>query len=303
MPQHGFDLGQVANISLVDGAVVSNAAGQNIIADGTLGESVIGSTQVTDESLTNADVSSTAGIALSKLEAVTVAQIPVGSEGGTLVARSVTGDVHISDQGVTAIQGGAVKAFHVGTEFPFSGVEADVTPVLNVTPQTTTTKVKKLYAGTITGTPVVGATLLQATSGATGTVAEGEPGPTPWFILSLSSDNFDTTNVVTGTNPDLSTFTFTPALAQVDLWTLSPAASFVLYAMANDGTRLNQLAPVASGTGPTPWLTANAFSQSASTKVETLTSDGWTSLYVGGVSPSQVLYTPSGTITPTDPLR
>lgn len=69
----------------------------------------------------------------------------------------------------------------------------------------------QLATGALTGTPVAGATLSQAVSGATATVdlVIGSGGSTV-FNLSAVSGVFDTTNLVTGTNIDLSTFTFTP---------------------------------------------------------------------------------------------
>ena len=68
----------------------------------------------------------------------------------------------------------------------------------------------RLMAGTVTGTPVAGATLLQATSGATGTVASLVTG-NAYFDLSAITGAFDATHTVTGTNPDTTTFTFTPS--------------------------------------------------------------------------------------------
>ena len=68
---------------------------------------------------------------------------------------------------------------------------------------------RRLLAGTVTGTPQAGATLLQATSLATGTVGTLVSG-NAYFDLVAISGAFNATNLVTGTNPDATTFTFTP---------------------------------------------------------------------------------------------
>jgi hypothetical protein len=66
----------------------------------------------------------------------------------------------------------------------------------------------RLAAGAITGTPVVFATLLQAVTGATARVIVVGTG---YFGVRDATGTFNTTNVVTGTNPDATTFTFTPS--------------------------------------------------------------------------------------------
>lgn len=69
----------------------------------------------------------------------------------------------------------------------------------------------RLSTGTVTGTPAVGATLLQATSLSTATVTSYPN--LPWaatFGIRDQVGAFNSTNVVTGTNPDGTTFTFTP---------------------------------------------------------------------------------------------
>ncbi len=68
---------------------------------------------------------------------------------------------------------------------------------------------RRLLSGVVTGTPAVGATLLQATSGAIATVwAIGTT--STYFDVKSITGSFDASHVVTGTNPDSTTFTFTP---------------------------------------------------------------------------------------------
>jgi len=70
-----------------------------------------------------------------------------------------------------------------------------------------------LPTGTITGTYHFDANLLQATSGATAKVISYSTG---YFQISAPSVEFDTSHVVTGTNPDGTTFTFTPPAASAE---------------------------------------------------------------------------------------
>lgn len=85
--------------------------------------------------------------------------------------------------------------------------------------------VHRLSTASFTGTPVAGATLLQATTLATATVNT---------VNTLSLDvrsitvGFNSTNVVTGTNPDGTTFTFTPsATLPVPNWTVGETVTGV----------------------------------------------------------------------------
>lgn len=59
---------------------------------------------------------------------------------------------------------------------------------------------QRLGNGSITGTPVIGATLLQATTGATATIKEIGSG---YLVVESVTGTFDNSHVVTGTNPDL----------------------------------------------------------------------------------------------------
>lgn len=71
--------------------------------------------------------------------------------------------------------------------------------------------IHRLSTGAITGTPQVGATLLQATSLSTAVVRSIFS--TTALDLESVSATFNNTNLVTGTNPDGTTFTFTPSAA------------------------------------------------------------------------------------------
>lgn len=87
----------------------------------------------------------------------------------------------------------------------------------------------RLSTGTVGGVGtgiVVGSTLLQATSGATGTVV-GVHVVSGGFKLDLNpiAGTFDTTHVVTATNPDTTTNTFTPIESVYSVWNLDNPVS------------------------------------------------------------------------------
>lgn len=89
---------------------VGNAS--NVAADVAMsGDVTISNTGVTAISagvIVNADINAAAAIAFSKLAALPSAQILVGSAGNVATAVAVTGDVTISNTGVTAIAAGAI---------------------------------------------------------------------------------------------------------------------------------------------------------------------------------------------------
>ena len=136
--------------------------------------------------------------------------------------------------------------------------------------QVTNTITYRLYTGIITGTvPSPGNTLLQATTGTTGTISVVGVG---YLDLSVHSADFSTVDLVTISSGG----TFTPPQTLIDVWTLSPACAWLYYATSNTAVALGQI-------GPTVALIANSFRQISTTAIETLDSDGWTSINAGYV--------------------
>ena len=80
-------------------------ASGTVILSGQTG--VVDSTMISDGAIMNADINGSAGIAISKLEALTGAQIIIGNSSNEPVAVAVTGDISIDNTGLTAI--GAAK--------------------------------------------------------------------------------------------------------------------------------------------------------------------------------------------------
>lgn len=75
--------------------------------------SSVGTSQITDLTILDADVSASAAIAYSKLAALTSAHILVGNASNVATDVAVTGDVTITNGGVTAIGSGKVTSANI----------------------------------------------------------------------------------------------------------------------------------------------------------------------------------------------
>lgn len=93
--------------------------GSNVATDvamtGDIAITNAGVTSIASGVIVNADVNAAAAIAFSKLAALPSTQVLVGSAGGVATAVAMTGDVTISNTGVTAIGAGKVLLAMLGT--------------------------------------------------------------------------------------------------------------------------------------------------------------------------------------------
>lgn len=99
------------NMALAEANIfVGNASGvaAAVAVTGDVTISNAGVTAIGSGVIVNADVSGSAAIAYSKLAALPSAQVLVGSAGNVATAVAVTGDVTVSNTGVTAIASGVV---------------------------------------------------------------------------------------------------------------------------------------------------------------------------------------------------
>jgi len=81
------------------------------------------STMILDGTILNADVNASAAIAYSKLAALTSANILVGNASNVATSTAVTGDVTISNAGVTAIAAGAIVNADVNASAAIAGTK------------------------------------------------------------------------------------------------------------------------------------------------------------------------------------
>ena len=95
----------VVTATTISGDVTVTGAGVTAIGSGKVTSSMI-----VDGTIVNGDINATAGIALSKLATSTAGNIIVYSSAGVPTAVAKTGDISISDTGVTAIGSGKVTS-------------------------------------------------------------------------------------------------------------------------------------------------------------------------------------------------
>ena len=92
------------------GEEVDHTKLNNLVGNATINNLAVDEAQLAASAVTNAKVSASAAIALSKLADSSSGQVIVGSSAGVQTAVSMTGDVTITDAGVTSIGTGKVTA-------------------------------------------------------------------------------------------------------------------------------------------------------------------------------------------------
>ena len=76
---------------------------------------------IADATIVNADINASAAIAFSKLAALTSAQILVGNGSNVATAVAVTGDIAITNAGVTSITAGAIVDADISNSAAITG--------------------------------------------------------------------------------------------------------------------------------------------------------------------------------------
>jgi hypothetical protein len=99
------------------------------VMTGDIGISNVGVTAIQAGVIVNADINAAAAIAFSKLAALPSAQILVGSAGNAAAAVGMTGDVAISNTGVTTIQANAITTAKIlNANVTLAKLAAGITP-------------------------------------------------------------------------------------------------------------------------------------------------------------------------------
>lgn len=99
---YSFSVGDVIQCNCSDGLVTVTISSINPIT------TTFTPTDIAPGTIVNADINAAAAIAFSKLAALPSAQILVGSAGNVATAVAVTGDIAITNGGVTSIAAGAI---------------------------------------------------------------------------------------------------------------------------------------------------------------------------------------------------
>ena len=94
--------------TFTSGEEVDHTKLNNLTGNATINDLMVTESKIAASAVTNAKVSSTAAIALSKLASGSSGQVVVGNSSGVPVYTAMSGDVTINDTGVTAIGAGKV---------------------------------------------------------------------------------------------------------------------------------------------------------------------------------------------------
>ncbi len=131
--------------------------------------------------IVNADVNASAAIDFSKLATLTSANIILGSAGNVATSTAVTGDVTISNAGVTAISSGVIVNADVNASAAIAGTKIDPAFGAQTMSVTSTVNVSTIAAGTQTlgrydtvGSNIIGFERSRGTFASKTIVADGD---------------------------------------------------------------------------------------------------------------------------------
>ena len=179
------------------------------------------SAMIADGTVVNADISATAGIAYSKLATLTSAHLIVGNSSNVPTVTTVTGDVTISNTGVTAITAGAIVNADISATAAIAGSKivsatTSVSGVVQLNDTTTSTSVSQAAtANAVRATKVVADAALPKAGGTiTGELLIGTAGS--FKFEGATADDFEATLTVVDPTADR-TITFQDATGTVAL--------------------------------------------------------------------------------------
>jgi hypothetical protein len=156
------------------------------------------STMISDDTIVNADISSSAAIDYSKLASLTDAHILVGSSSNVPTVVAVTGDISIDNTGATAIASGVIVNADISATAAISGSKivsgtTSVVGVVQLEDSTTSTSTTKAATpnSVKTAKDVADAALPKAGGTITGDLLIGNTGT--FAFEGATDDGFETT--------------------------------------------------------------------------------------------------------------
>lgn len=191
----------------------------NVVTTGDGG--TVTSTMLADDTIVNADINSSAAIAYSKLAALTSAHILVGNGSNVATVTAVTGDISITNAGVTSITAGSIVNADISATAAISGSKivsgsTSVAGVLQLIDSTASTSTSLAATANSVRTAF---NLANAALPATGGTISGEliVGNTATFKFEgATADAFETTLAVVDATADR-TITFPDSTGTVAL--------------------------------------------------------------------------------------
>ncbi len=177
-----IDFSKLATLTSTN--ILVGSAGNVATSVAMTGDVTIGNTGVTAISsgvIVNADVNASAAIDFSKLATLTSANIILGSAGNVATSTAVTGDVTISNAGVTAISSGVIVNADVNASAAIAGTKIDPAFGAQTMSVTSTVNVSTIAAGTQTlgrydtvGSNIIGFERSRGTFASKTIVADGD---------------------------------------------------------------------------------------------------------------------------------
>ena len=165
------------------------------------------STMITDGTIVDGDISATAGISYSKLASLTDAHLLIGNSSNVATVTPVTGDVTISNSGVTAITAGSIVNADISATAAISGskIVSGTTSVVGVVQlndtTTSTSTTQAATANAVRTTKIVADAALPKAGGTiTGELLIGNTGS--FKFEGATDDAFETTLTVVDPTAD-----------------------------------------------------------------------------------------------------
>jgi len=229
-------------VTLPTGTVTSGMILDGTIVNGDISNTAAiayGKLSLTN-SIVNADISSSASIALSKLASGTSGQIIVANSSGVPTWVSETGDITISDTGVTAIASGVIVNADIS-----ASAAIDKTKISGnaITAADTGTVTNTMLAGSIANSKLANASVtINGSAVALGGSVTISAAPTPSAVSSNVTAQANYNYFVDTTAARTITLPASPALGDtIAIWDASGSAATNNITVARNGNKINGL--------------------------------------------------------------
>ena len=229
-------------VTLPSGTVTSAMIANETIANADISNTagIVYGKLTLSNSIVNADISSSASIALSKLASGTSGQIIVANSSGVPTWVSETGDITISDTGVTAIASGVIVNADIS-----ASAAIDKTKISGnaITAADTGTVTNTMLAGSIANSKLANASVtINGSAVALGGSVTISAAPTPSAVSSNVTAQANYNYFVDTTAARTITLPASPALGDtIAIWDASGSAATNNITVARNGNKINGL--------------------------------------------------------------
>ena len=197
---------------------VLTQGGNNVVTVGDTG--TVTSTMLLNGTIVDADVNASAAIAYSKLASLSSGNIVIGSSVGVATSTAVTGDVTISDTGVTSIGSGVIVNADINASAAIADTKLDTIATAGKVSNSATTATNLNTASAIvardaSGNFTAGTITAALTGTASGNLVSGGALGTPSSGTLTSCTDLPISTGVSGLGTGAATFLATPSSANL----------------------------------------------------------------------------------------